>query len=111
MCKHVYIPDYLGYYEIYGNQNIERNILSKIPNKAAPIIVVGHSLGGWNGAHLSGLLHRAGYRVEMLITLDPVGEGTLVVATSDIYSAPPKAAAKYWINIRAETSKERCQIG
>jgi len=42
-----------------------------------------------------------GYRIQMLITLDPVGEGTLVWLGSDIYRERPDPVAAEWINIKA----------
>lgn len=42
-----------------------------------------------------------GYRVPMLITLDPVGEGALVWVGSDIYRERPEPIAEDWINVRA----------
>jgi len=90
-----------GYYELYGDDNIKKNIIAHIPKKSTPIIIIGHSLGAWNGAHLSALLIQKGYTVEMLVTLDPVGEGNIVSSSSEIYSSTPKPTAKYWINILA----------
>lgn len=91
-----------GYYEVYGDANIKANVLRYLPDKSVPVMIVGHSLGGWNGAHLSSTLTKFGYKVELLVTLDPVGEGSIVSATSDIYGDTPQPAAKYWINIRAK---------
>lgn len=99
-------PTYLGYYEVYGDDRIKANVISKIPKKDSPIIIIGHSLGGWNGAHLSNWLNTAGYSVELLITLDPVGEGFMVTALSDIYPRSAHVAAKRWVNVRA-IPKER----
>ena len=90
-----------GYYEVYGDANIKTNVLRYLPDKTIPVVIVGHSLGGWNGAHLSSTLTKAGYKVELLVTLDPVGEGAMVSSTSDIYGDTPKPTAKYWNNIRA----------
>lgn len=100
-----YHSEYLGYYEIYGDGQIQKNVISIIPDKASPIIIIGHSLGGWNGAHLSGWLNNAGYRSQILVTLDPVGEDGYLSAAADIYARTPKVAARHWINIRAETKK------
>lgn len=58
-------------------------------------------MGGWNGAHLSQILADKGYNIEMLITLDPVGEGAMVWAVSDLHYELPSPKAKYWINISA----------
>lgn len=102
---HLYQSAYLGYYDIFGDANIQKNVLPAIPDKSTPLIIIGHSLGAWNGAHLSHWLSKAGYNVEVLVTLDPVGEGVLVTATSNIYSESPKAEGKIWINVKAETKK------
>ncbi len=100
------VTDYwLGYYEIYGADDIKTNVLAHIPNKTTPIFIIGHSLGGWNGAHLSRTLGNAGYNVEMLVTIDPVGEGAMV-QNSDIYTKKPEVSAKYWLNIRAAPKNE-----
>ncbi|MGD1827796.1 alpha/beta hydrolase [Chromobacterium violaceum] len=91
---------YLGYYEVYKPDRISTFVLSKINSKKSSIYIVGHSLGGWNGAHLSRILSNYGYDVRMLITLDPVGEGFIVERVSDIYSDEPSPKAKYWVNLR-----------
>ncbi len=90
---------YLGYYEIYGDDNIKSFVLDKIPNKNTSIYIIGHSLGGWNGAHLTDKLSKKGYKTNMLITLDPVGEG-LFIKFADIYNEAPKVISNTWINIR-----------
>jgi len=78
--------------------DIKNNVLSKISDKDnTSIYIVGHSLGGWNGAHLSQILVEKGYNVDLLITLDPVGIGTTVI--SDIYFQTPTPKTNYWINI------------
>ncbi len=94
-----------GYYEIYGDDDIKKYILPFIRSKTTPVFIIGHSLGGWNGAHLSRTLANAGYKVEMLVTIDPVGEGALVKTGSDIYPKKPEVSAKTWINIRANPKK------
>ncbi len=71
--------------------------------KRALIYIVGHSLGGWNGAYLTEQLSRKGYSTEMLVTLDPVGThhySTLLAA--DVYSSEPNVKSNKWINIRCE---------
>lgn len=93
---------WLGYYEIYGTDRISKNVLPLIPTKATPIIIIGHSLGGWNGAHLSRTLSNMGHNVELLVTIDPVGGGAVVTTSSDIYPKTPEVSAKMWINILAE---------
>lgn len=94
---------YLGYNEVYGSVGIQKNIINVIKNKGVNFIyIVGHSLGAWNGAHLTTELKKAGYSVEMLITLDPVGEGVIVSNFSDIAYSKPVVSAKTWINIRCD---------
>jgi pimeloyl-ACP methyl ester carboxylesterase len=92
---------YLDYAEAKGADDIQKNVIDQIADKGSPVYIVGHSLGGWNGAHLSTLLAEKGFNVEMLITLDPVGEGVLVSLGSDIYFSTPKPVAKFWVNLRA----------
>lgn len=99
---HQYTSAYLGYNEVKGRENIEINVIKNIPSKLNRVYIVGHSLGGWNGAHLSAILSSQGYTVEMLITLDPVGEGVGVWAISNIYKETPKPSAKEWINVLAK---------
>ena len=92
--------EYLGYEEIRGEDDIKKNVIAKIVNKNIPIYIVGHSLGGWNSAHLCKRLVDNGYNIRMLVTLDPVGEGILVYVGSDIYKEPQtNPCAKIWINI------------
>lgn len=96
-----YKSEWLGYNEVRGKKDIQRHVLSLIPYKSCPVYIVGHSLGGWNGAHLTKIMSEWGYRVQMLITLDPVGEGALVWLGSDIYRERPEPVAADWINIKA----------
>lgn len=92
--------EYLGYEEIRGEDDIKKNVILKIVNKKIPVYIIGHSLGGWNSAHLCKRLVNEGYNVRMLITLDPVGEGVLVYVGSDIYkNTELNPGAKTWINI------------
>ncbi|MGE8361283.1 alpha/beta hydrolase [Pseudomonas sp.] len=102
--KKFYHPHYLGYSDVRGGWDIEKYVFDGIPDKSAPVYIVGHSLGGWNGAHLSKILSEKGYKVEMLITLDPVGEGALVWLGSDIYFSKPEPVSGFWINIRAAST-------
>lgn len=103
----LYRAFYLGYNEVCGEADLKKNVLDAIKNKASPVYIIGHSLGGWNGAHLSGILSEKGYSVEMLITLDPVGQGIGVHTISDLYRGIPAPAAQFWINIRAEKEEEK----
>jgi len=96
---------YLGYHEVHGAAAIERLILPAIPDKTTPIYIVGHSIGAWNGAHLSNRLSEWGYRVEMLVTLDPVGSGLLVRLGSRIPYRHPAPRSRLWINVRAEPGR------
>lgn len=103
---------YLGYNEIKGEDDIKNNVINIIPNKDGTFInLVGHSLGGWNGAHLSKILSDKGYTVDMLITLDPVGEGAAVTMISDIYFSFPKPKANYWISISTDPKNYRFDDG
>ncbi|WP_435254391.1 hypothetical protein [Tenacibaculum sp. A30] len=91
---------YLGYNETRGDEDIQNKIIANIHNKEnTAIYIIGHSLGGWNGAHLSQILTDRGYNVDLLITLDPVGVGSTVTYISDIYWGTPKPKANYWIHI------------
>jgi pimeloyl-ACP methyl ester carboxylesterase len=92
----------LGYYEVHSRSDIQANVMDVIPSKTAPVYIIGHSLGGWNGAHLSRALADAGYNVVVLVTLDPVGGGSLVKLGSAIFFHPePEPRAKVWINVHA----------
>lgn len=95
-----YKGTYLGYNDVKGEDDIKNKVLSEISDKQnTAIYIIGHSLGGWNGAHLSQILTDKGYNVDLLITLDPVGVGTTVYLISDIYFQVPLPKANYWINI------------
>ncbi|UKH15659.1 hydrolase [Actinobacillus pleuropneumoniae] len=92
----------LSYNRVYYLSDIELNVLVKIQPQDL-IYIIGHSLGGWNATHLARILKDKGYRVRILATLDPVGEGTLVWMGSNIFKNPePKPLADFWINIQAE---------
>ncbi len=93
---------YLGYNEVKGDDDIKNKVISQIQNKEnTAIYIIGHSLGAWNGAHLSQKLTDKGYNVDLLITLDPVGKGIIVSLASDVYWSSPTPKANYWINIIA----------
>ncbi|MCV4264490.1 alpha/beta hydrolase [Pseudomonas capsici] len=100
---------YISYTKSYkhakGDSDIQTHFIDNIPSKSCPVYIVGHSLGGWNGAHLSQILSEAGYNIKFLVTLDPVGEGFLVWVGSDIYFSEPTPIAETWINIRANSSR------
>lgn len=99
-----YVSEWLGYNDVRGKSDIQRNVLNIIPYKSCPVYIVGHSLGGWNGAHLTAIMTEWGYKIKMLVTLDPVGEGTLVWLGSDIYMNRPVPTAEQWINVKATPS-------
>ena len=103
--KNRYEGYYLGYDEVRGIDDINTYVTANIPDATTHVYIVGHSLGGWNGAHLSRILSDNGYRVKMLITLDPVGKGGVVQFFSDIYPDEPKPKMEYWMNIRALPTK------
>lgn len=92
---------YLGFEEASDNDDINKYVIANIPDATTHVYIVGHSLGGWNGAHLSQILTDNGYLVKMLVTLDPVGTSVLVKINSDIYWNEPKPKAEHWINIHA----------
>jgi len=93
---------YLGYHEVWSASAIGRLVAAEIHDKTTPIYIVGHSIGAWNGAHLSQRLSEWGYRVAMLVTLDPVGLGLLVRLGSRIPYRRPAPRCDVWINVRAE---------
>ena len=96
---------YIGYNDAFKDK-IQKEIINKIPNKeGSSIYIIGHSLGGWNGAHLSQILSDKKYNVDMLITLDPVGTKVGVSLVSDIYWDTPKPKCKYWINIYSDSTE------
>ncbi len=99
---------YLGYNEVRGKEDIDNHVLSKITDKDnTAVYIIGHSLGGWNGAHLSQILTDKGYNVDLLITLDPVGKQKDVTLISDIYWTTPKPKTNYWINISTYPENEQ----
>ncbi|WP_415761826.1 alpha/beta hydrolase [Pseudomonas sp. CP4] len=91
----------LGYNDFISDKDLSEKVLARIPDCSTAVYIIGHSLGGWNGAHLSSVLTEKGYTVRMLMTIDPVGEGVMVWGISNIYRLPPKPKAQYWVNIRA----------
>ncbi|WP_152681691.1 alpha/beta hydrolase [Chromobacterium subtsugae] len=95
---------YLGYFDVFGGWRIKNLVKKTIPNGNVKIYIVGHSLGGWNGAHFSQKLSDVGLDVEVLITLDPVGEDCNLKLFADIYPNMPQPVAKYWVNLRYEQS-------
>lgn len=92
-----------GYNYIYD----ESELIKQIASKYQLIYLIGHSLGGWNSAHLSRQLADANYTVKMLITLDPVGKGSLVQIFSKIHSKPElEPKSNMWINVIANPESD-----
>lgn len=125
--------DYLGYHEIYFDEwdsnLIKSTSVSKlnstryqsITHHIGPhtkVYIIGHSLGGWNAAHLSSILTQQNIQVEYLVTLDPVGTGNHelsaiapLIKKAQIYQKEPIPCAKNWINIQAHHIHLRHKIG
>jgi pimeloyl-ACP methyl ester carboxylesterase len=97
----------LAYNKFLTDEDLAKNVLVEVPEKSTPVYIIGHSLGGWNGAHLSSVLTDKGYKVKMLITIDPVGQGKIVYGISTIYRRKPEPKAGFWVNIRADKIKNR----
>lgn len=97
-----YDAHHIGYNYFTNNEGLKTNVLEKIADATTPVYIIGHSLGGWNGAHLSAVLSERGYRIPALVTLDPVGEGSIVWGISSLYRQEPKPVAEYWVNVRAD---------
>ncbi|WP_085629711.1 alpha/beta fold hydrolase [Pseudomonas sp. R16(2017)] len=102
LCADNYDAHHIGYNYFFNDEDLKSNVLDKIADMTTPVYIVGHSLGGWNGAHLSAVLTDRRYRVSFLATLDPVGEGKIVWGISNIYRQEPKPKAEYWVNVRAD---------
>ncbi len=97
-----YSSYYLDYKEAKGPIDVPKNVIKRIPSKDTYVYIIGHSLGGWNGAYLSHTLALKGYKVEMLITLDPVGQRATLIA--DVHGDVPTPKANLWITISANAS-------
>ncbi|WP_392564709.1 hypothetical protein RHO13_04640 [Orbus wheelerorum] len=116
-----YKIDYLSYTEVFFSElknnpsshamlltNLRyRNIKQNIGNNTK-VYIIGHSLGGWNGAHLSAILSNFNINIECLVTLDPVGMGNHElhfiqpwIKKAQIYTYEPQPVTKYWFNIQA----------
>ncbi|MFJ4497284.1 alpha/beta hydrolase [Pseudomonas atacamensis] len=102
LCPDTYDAHHIGYNAFTSDEGLNANVLAKIPDLTTPVYIIGHSLGGWNGAHLSKVLADRGYRIPVLVTLDPVGEGQIVWGISNIYQKEPTPKAEYWVNVRAD---------
>lgn len=121
LLKRYYRCDYLSYSEIFYPE-VRRyrpyavpaclhspafNRLRQNIGKYTQVFIVGHSLGAWNGAHLTHLLAAHGIRCRFLVTLDPVGYGnhdvrvvSHLMRQAQIYSYEPIPITENWINIR-----------
>lgn len=102
LCADLYDAHHIGYNDFVSNEGLKSSVLEKIADLTTPVYIIGHSLGGWNGAHLSMVLAEKGYRIPVLVTLDPVGKGNVVWSISNIYQNEPKPKADYWVNVRAD---------
>ncbi|WP_201587166.1 RHS repeat-associated core domain-containing protein [Psychrobacter sp. HII-4] len=92
---------YYGYNEIHLALTYAKIFLDNNPNST--LNIVGHSLGGWQAAHLAQQINE--YRcssVANLITLDPVGDSVRIHAMANIEWSTPRPEAETWVNIRAE---------
>lgn len=124
-----YYCAYLGYHEVFKQKQMDAIIEDYICNKKnyqtkdvpplpiinseltprtedeienLKIVIIGHSLGGLNGAHLASYLVKNNYPVHYLITIDPVGLGTLVRLVSRVITDDPPSpkTENAWINIK-----------
>lgn len=102
LCADRYDAHHIGYNSFVSEEGLKANVLDKISDLTTSVYIIGHSLGGWNGAHLSKVLADKGYRIPVLVTLDPVGEGQIVWGISNIYQKEPAPKAEYWVNVRAD---------
>ncbi|MFD1259683.1 alpha/beta hydrolase family protein [Entomomonas asaccharolytica] len=82
--------------------NSELNARTEDEIKNLKIVIIGHSLGGWNGAHLASYLVKNDYPVHYLITIDPVGLGAIVRLISRVITDDPPSpkTENAWINIK-----------
>lgn len=96
---------YLGYHEVCDEASVRREIDARVPDRTMPVHLVGHSIGAWSAAHLTQWLGEHGYRVETLVTLDPVGAGLMVRLCSRLRFAVPRPRPRLWINVRATPSR------
>lgn len=94
---------YYGYNEIDAAYDAAIRGLKNFPT--LKINVVGHSLGGWQAAHLAQRLNEFKCdTVANLITLDPVGEIYSWNPAGSIKFRSPNTTGSTWTNIRAESS-------
>lgn len=94
---------YYGYNQIDRAYDNAIRFLKLFPT--ANVNIVGHSLGGWQAAHLAQRLNEFKCNsVANLITLDPVGTIYSWNPAGSIKFKGPKTTGPNWINIRAESS-------
>jgi RHS repeat-associated protein len=96
--------DYFGYEDETKILAKILEVLKKNPNEK--INIVGHSLGGWVGAKVAAALAKCSnaetgvsYKVNNLVTLDPVGTRYF------FFQSKPVPSANNWINILANPTK------
>lgn len=73
--------------------------IRKLIEEASPgtrIVVVGHSWGADTAAEVVGRLGRQGHLIDMLVTVDPVGNGL-----SEDFMRRVRAGSREWINVNA----------
>ena len=94
---------YYGFHELHLMLADAKMYLSTQGNENAKINIVGHSLGGWQAAHLAQQLEewRCG-SVGVVTTLDPVGVRYRYNLAGSINFKTPNPKYKTWVNIRAE---------
>ena len=103
--KNSVITEYLGYEELFAPK-IFNKYIEKLPdNQRCCINIIGHSLGGWNSAHFTNVLKYKNYKVNTLITIDPVGIKKLTSIFTSIYSNYPIPFKETWINVLANPTE------
>lgn len=65
ICSDNYDAHHIGYNYFISDNDLKKNVLEKITDVTTPVYIIGHSLGGWNGAHLSAVLTDKGYRIRV----------------------------------------------
>ena len=87
--------DYFGYDE--GNQILEKVKAALVSDPCEPINFVGHSYGGKTAVALARILANEGIRINLIITVDPVG-GVIPGLWDD---ADSLSNVDTWINVDA----------
>jgi hypothetical protein len=82
------------YYSHQDAEIIATDILAQPPGTR--IVLVGHSWGGDTAAGVAARLGVEGRPVDMLVTVDPVGNGT-----SEDFFTRVRAGSREWINVQA----------